>query len=331
MSDQNQPQELQLHPTDQRVKEVRALVGGMLTTVERALPGTSKGDPDRAERFLQICMTAILADLSDVYTRGRKDSRVQNIDYFVQDKALVFASDESLKRVMAQAAEVNLQPGSALGYFWFIRRGDIATSMIGVNGYTQLLLRHPDVAKVHANVIFEADKFEVIFGECPRLIHEPAWTLEPRKPVAQGGRGNCIGAYAVLTRKNGFIDFDVMSRWELDRAQAEAKGYGSVAYRDWPEEMDKRTVLKRAQKRWPKSSEFENALALDVPEDDDQSTAAPIETTATTAPGQPAAAAPPVSKQKAALDDLARSLPMPRPNTAQSYSNGAAESASVGK
>lgn len=302
------------------MKEVRVLVGKMVTTVKRALPA---GSPTDAETFCQIAMTTIIANLSETVSSCPKDWKV---DDWVHEKALVFASDGSIQRVIAQAAELDLQPGSALGYCWFIRRGDIATFMVGVNGYVQLLLRHPNIVKVHADVIFEADECDVVRGEKPTLIHKPAWTKEPRKPVTEGGRGNRLGAYAVATFRDGSTDFCLMNAYDLERAHSKSAAPNSPAYRDWPEEMDQRSAIKRAQKRWPKSLEFQRALELDESETLREDLADAVRTVETSA--QTIAQAP-VSKQRAALDSLTRELSAGGVNAMGGAR--AAEGASVGK
>lgn len=289
------------HPTDVRVAEVRVIVGSMVKTVQRALP---KGSPTDAERFCQICMTAFLAQLAEVRPpQGRYEVTSED----QQEKALIFASDNSLKRVIAQAAELDLQPGSSLGYCWFIRYGASATFQIGVWGYVQLLLRHPDVAKVHSDVIFEADKYRVTRGSSPELIHEPAWELEPRVDRKDGGRGKRLGAYAVATFKDGTSDFVVVPEWDLERAKSMSKAQSSPAYTMWPDEMAQRTAIKRAQKRWPKSAEFQRALEVDESDSVREDLADMIQTVETAGA---AVGAQPVSKQKSVLDELTRSLPM---------------------
>lgn len=312
------------HPTEVAVKETRILVGDMVKTVARALPTGSRTD---AERFCQIAMTAILANLAETQTSS-DSPEVRNKDEYIRSRALVFASPNSIKRVIAQAAELDLQPGSALGYCWFIRRAESATFMVGVNGYTRLLLQHPNIAKIHADVIFEADEYEVTRGEKPVLIHKPAWWKEPRIALDKGGRGNRLGAYAVATFKDGVTDFCLMNAWDLERAHSKSSAPNSPAYRDWPEEMDQRSVIKRAQKRWPKSLEFQRALELDESDALREDLASMIETVETA--GTSLTPQPQVSKQRSVLDDITRSLPA-RSLSAAEQMGSSREGAAAGK
>lgn len=315
------------HPTERAVANVRLLVGDMLKTVARALPTGSRTD---AERFCQIAMTAILANLAETQTAA-DSADVRNKDEYIRSRALVFASPNSLRRVIAQAAELDLQPGSALGYCWFIRRAESATFMVGVNGYTQLLLRHPDISKIHADVIFEADEFEVIRGEKPILVHKPAWTKQPHVALDKHGRGERLGAYAVVTFKDGATDFCLMNAWDLERAHSKSSAPNSPAYRDWPEEMDQRSAIKRGQKRWPKSLEFQRAVEMDESDSLREDLAGMIETveTAGTALG---GQQPQVSKQRSVLDDISRSLPSRSLSAAEQMgSTRVAEGAASGK
>jgi len=297
--------------TDLRVSEVRKIVGGMVTTVKRALPTGSRTD---AERFCQISMTALIAQMAEV-----KDPRDR------EEKALMFARDNSIRRVIAQAAELDLQPGSALGYCWFIRYGADATFQVGVWGYVQLLLRHPDVAKVHSDVIYQADEYSVVRGSTPELIHKPAWTLEPNVAIDKQGRGVRLGAYATVTFKDGWSDFVVVPEWDIAKARNTSKAPNSPAWTNWPDEMAQRTAIKRGQKKWPKCAEMERALDIDETESLREDLEEANKTVVT------AQAAPSVPPQKAALDGLTRELNARQPNAAADLNGAKRETVTTGK
>ena len=97
-----------------------------------------------------------------------------------------------------------------------------------------------------ADVVREGDVFRVSRGMTPDLVHEPAI----------GGAAPVIAAYCIYTLPDGTRDFVVMSRAELDAIRNRSKawqGYMKDKSRTcpWntdPEEMDKKTVIKRTMK-----------------------------------------------------------------------------------
>lgn len=113
-----------------------------------------------------------------------------------------------------------------------------------------------------ADVVRDGDVFRVSRGMTPDLVHEPA--LERTGPV--------VAAYCIYTLPDGSKDFVVMARAELDAIRNRSKawqGYLKDKSRlcPWntdPEEMDKKTVIKRAMKLFEGASiELTNLLEAD--------------------------------------------------------------------
>ena len=97
-----------------------------------------------------------------------------------------------------------------------------------------------------ADVVREGDKFSYSRGMTPNVTHEPA--IEATGPV--------LAAYCIYTLPDGTRDFVVMSRAELDAIRNRSKAWQGYLkdktkicpYNTDPEEMDKKTVIKRAMK-----------------------------------------------------------------------------------
>ena len=232
-------------PPPTRTQQVVALMNKIEPVVKRALPAGLGIDP---KRFCQMSMTAVLED-----TKGK----------------LLACSDGSLIRAVVKAAELGLQPGSAFGFCYFILyyNRDIGRDecefQVGTWGYLQLARRSGEVVDAWADVIYEADACRVVSGSERRLEHEPAWQLEPGKPVAEGGRGKCLGAYACAELAGGIKSWQLVPLRDLDQARAASKAKSSPAYKDWEDEMRKKTAIKRAQKYWPKVAELARAIQLE--------------------------------------------------------------------
>jgi recombination protein RecT len=273
----NPEQQEPLSEAEQQVAHVAKLCGGMVGPVGRALP---EGYAMKPEKFCQLCMTVFRTDLAT-----QKNP----------DQALIWCSDHSLKRVILQAAELGLQPGSSLGHAYFIAYGGSAQFQIGVWGWVELLYRSGKIRRISTDVVYERDTVFIRRGLHEDLVHE----IDPKLTRAQ--RGKPLGAYAVALMEDGTQSFTWEPEEDLQRARETSKAPDSPAYTKWPDEMRQRTVLKRAAKKWPKG--VDAARAIDVEENDElrsdlQDMLKDLEARITTATGKP------LSKQGAAIDDM---------------------------
>lgn len=125
-----------------------------------------------------------------------------------------------------------------------------------VQGLVKLARNSGEISSVVGEVVFENDKFSYRPGVDKQPNHEPDWF---------GDRGKPIGAYAVVTTKDGEKTVTVMKE---SRIMAIAQG-GRNAHQYTPgkgahyEEWWKKTVIKNVLKYAPKSTFLESALAND--------------------------------------------------------------------
>lgn len=139
--------------------------------------------------------------------------------------------------------------------YWNKKTGTYdAQFQIGYKGLLELAFRSGKVQSIQANVVGENDKFDYALGLQPRLEHIP--NLK--------NRGEIIAAYAIAIMKDGAVQFDLMSREELDAVRDKAsQAKNSGPWKDWPEAMMKKTVLKRLCKFLPLSPEIQRAVSMD--------------------------------------------------------------------
>ena len=89
-----------------------------------------------------------------------------------------------------------------------------------------------------ADIVREGDRFSYSRGMTPDLTHEPALS----------GTGDVIAAYCIYTLPDGTRDFVVMAAAEIGKVRNSSKARDAGPWVDWPEEMMKKTVIKRALK-----------------------------------------------------------------------------------
>lgn len=110
------------------------------------------------------------------------------------------------------------------------------------------------IRDIYANVVREGDDFsyEVVDGE-PTLNHKPI-------PF---NNNKVIGAYAVCIFEDGGKQIDTMSLEELENTRKSSKSANSPAYKQFPNEMYKKTVIRRLCKTIDMDLTTEQRTTLD--------------------------------------------------------------------
>jgi recombination protein RecT len=158
------------------------------------------------------------------------------------------------------ASQLGLEPG-VMGQCYLIPYKDECQLQIGYQGLIDLVRRTGKVVRIEAHVVHQNDTFTYRTGLNTVLEHEPAVDGEP---------GTSRLAYAVAEFVDGGYHVEVMSRQQIeairDRSQnvINAKKYGKKTPWDTdPDEMWRKTLIRRICKYLPKSAEMAMALALD--------------------------------------------------------------------
>ena len=142
--------------------------------------------------------------------------------------------------------------------FWSTKRGRYECQpIIGVQGKIELAYRSGHIDRIVTGVIHERDSWsmDLAAGE---LHHAIDLRLEDRGPGLAG--------YArVWTRGAALPNQEVMTAAEFDQIEAAAskrtRGNLSPAYKEWRDEMWRRSALNRALKRCPKSPDLMAVLS----------------------------------------------------------------------
>lgn len=175
----------------------------------------------------------------------------------------------SFLAAVSQVAQLGLEPG-IMGHCYLLpyeNKGKSITEcqlIIGYKGLIDLVYRSGKVSTVQANVVDQADEFYFNYGAKPDIHHVPA----------KEQSGNIIYVYAVITFKDGSFQFVVMTMDDIAKIKACSRGARnykgeSIAthpWNAWPEEMMKKTALKRLFKYVPISIEVATALNVDEAE-----------------------------------------------------------------
>lgn len=170
-----------------------------------------------------------------------------------------------------QCAQLGLEPGNALGHAYIlpydkrVMEGNQwktayteAQLIIGYRGMIDLARRSGQIISIDARAVYEGDKFDCRLGLDPHIEHEPDWNNANRADPAK-----LQFVYAVAKLKDGGIQFDVMSRAEIDAIRARSKASGNGPWKTDYSAMALKTVVRRLFKFLPVSIEIQMAVGLD--------------------------------------------------------------------
>lgn len=171
--------------------------------------------------------------------------------------ALVRCDMLSVAQCVATCAELGLMPGGALGGAYLVPYGQTCTLVIGYRGFVELMRRSGELEAIDARVVHERDEFRWREGLVRELVHVPCLEVDP---------GPMKLVYCILRFRGGATQVEVMSRAQVDAIRARSRASGSGPWVTDYEEMAKKTVVRRAAKLAPMSSEL--ARAIEAEEDD---------------------------------------------------------------
>lgn len=180
--------------------------------------------------------------------------------------ALMQCNQESFFGAVLQCAQLGLEPGSALGHCYLLPFGNGKSRdgrpncqlIIGYRGMIDLARRSGQIVSINAFCVHEADEFEYELGLHPDIHHRPS-------PLAE--RGPVTYVYAVAVLKGGGVQFEVMSRAEIEAVRAQSKAGKSGPWVTHWEEMARKTVVRKLFKYLPVSIEAVRAVEIDEKSD----------------------------------------------------------------
>lgn len=200
----------------------------------------------------------------------------------VQDNPKILACDQgSVFKSIRKLAAAGLVPDgreAALVPFKTKIDGnyvDVCQAMPMVFGLVKMARRSGEISDIRAHIVYQAEvdqgKFSYVIGDTETLTHHP---------ILFGEKGAAVGCYAIAELKDGSIIREWMDAAQIDvvrRAGASQKIFerGSAPkvsetpvgiWKDWWDQMWKKTVIRRLCKRLDLSSEDMRRMLVD---DDD--------------------------------------------------------------
>ena len=170
----------------------------------------------------------------------------------------------SLLKACLSAAELGLSLNKSMGEADILKVWDnrlkknVAQFRPRYKGLMKLAMQSGEVLKIESRLVHENDLFEVVEGLDSSIVHKHGLS----------NRGAMVGAYCVWKLKNGETQFEVMNKEQIlairDRSSAKTKDGNVVGpWKTDEAEMWRKTVVRRASKYMPLSTEAQRAVAVD--------------------------------------------------------------------
>jgi recombination protein RecT len=172
--------------------------------------------------------------------------------------ALLKCTTPSILRAAVDAATLGLEVGSTIGQSYLVpyrnnKTGNMEAHLIvGYMGWLALAARSGKLKSVDADIVRTNDDYDIVKGTETKLIHKPN-VVEPP--------GEMLFAYCVAEFTNGGRSLTIMRKDEIDKVRKSSRAGSRGPWADWPDEMAKKTVIKRARKKWPISVQQLNQAA----------------------------------------------------------------------
>jgi recombination protein RecT len=167
----------------------------------------------------------------------------------------------SLVMSVRDSLELGMDLSKKLGQAYLVPYKDnakgvwIAQLILGYRGMIELAGRAG--ITIAAGIVRERDEFVWEMGTNPRCIHSPAW----------GDRGNPLGAYAIATLPDRRTLQERMDAGEIEAIRRSSKMGNAGPWMDFPDEMAKKTVIRRLFKTIPTTTPL-LARAMELESDD---------------------------------------------------------------
>lgn len=169
---------------------------------------------------------------------------------------LLDCDQASLLGAIITSSQLGLMPDGALGEAYLIPFGKRVQFIPGYRGLVNLAYRSGKVKELYAEAVYENDEFSYSKGLNRDLVHNPSGTADKSKEAP-------THFYAIIKLTNGGIDFEVMSKKDVDFIRNRSQGKNNKVWDDYYEEMGKKTVLRKLLKMAPLSTEVQQAVSLD--------------------------------------------------------------------
>jgi len=165
------------------------------------------------------------------------------------------SNPHTLRAAVYNIASIGLSLNPATAHAYLVPRDNQVCLDISYRGLKRIATESGAIEWAKAELVYKNDSF-VVNG----VNAAPTHSFDPFSE----DRGDVVGAYCVAKLPSGDYMTEVMSRAELDKIRDTSKAKNGP-WKTWPEEMMKKSVIKRASKSWPETKDkerWDNAVRI---------------------------------------------------------------------
>lgn len=156
----------------------------------------------------------------------------------------------SLKAAIMNVAAIGISLNPASAHAYLVPRDGSICLDVSYRGLVKLATDSGSIEWAKAVLVYESDTF-VWKGPAEAPIHE-ADVFNNTRVDASNPMKTLVGGYCLAKLAGGGYMVDTMTSAEIGKVQQSSKAKNGP-WRQWPEEMAKKTLVKRAYKSWPQS------------------------------------------------------------------------------
>lgn len=218
----------------------------------------SKKAPSTIKDYINLYSKEIAKALPSVLTPERFSRMAMTA--ITKTPKLAECSPQSFIGSLLTAAQLGLEPNTPLGQAYLIpfyngrKRIYECQFQVGYKGMIDLCNRSGEIKNIEAHIVYENDEFEFEYGLDSKLKHKPCMS----------DKGAPVWVYALYRLNNGGYGFEVMSVDDcMAHGEKYSKAFNNSPWQTNPEEMVKKTVLKKVLKYAPVRSDFVKGTVAD--------------------------------------------------------------------
>lgn len=127
--------------------------------------------------------------------------------------------------------------------------------LVMVGGLLKKVRNSGELKEITSHVVYERDEFNYVLGDDEKITHKPY--TGPEEP------GSVIMVYAIAKTKDEGIYREVMTVRQVERVRAVSRAKDGPAWKNWWDEMARKTVIRRLSKRLPTSADLDDLIRRD--------------------------------------------------------------------
>jgi recombination protein RecT len=207
------------------IAEVRTQLSSMAPEIVKVLP-----DHVTVEKFERVTLTALQ----------------RTPDLLSCDRKSLFES------VMACAQDGLIPDGREAA---LVKFGNRVSYMPMIAGILKKVRQSGELSTITAQVVYEADQFRYwIDDQGEHLEHHPEVVGDP---------GQAKAVYAMARTTDGGVYIEVLRMTDVNKIKGASRGANSGPWVQWPDQMAKKSAIRRLAKRLPMSTDLESVISRD--------------------------------------------------------------------